>query len=95
MVVTPAKARPQPYSRRVFIPSLRASCPITEAGARWYQGFAADAGSPLTVLHWLEGLRAQHAENPAMVPGVFLAWEMMVGESNTRWSDYNGPPGAT
>jgi hypothetical protein len=40
---------------------------VTEAGARWYQGYPADAGNPLTVIDWLTKLRA----NPAapFVPG--------------------------
>merc|ERR1712070_1149557 len=57
---------------------------VTEAGARWYQGAAVDAGSPLTVINYLEALRREGA---SFVPGVFLAWEMMVGNSNTRWMD--------
>jgi len=32
---------------------------ITEAGARWYQKRDDDAGSPLTLVHWLEALRTQ------------------------------------
>merc|ERR1711908_179715 len=46
-----------------------------------------DAGSPLTVLNYLTSLKQEGA---AFVPGVMLAWELMVGNSNTRWSD--GPP---
>ena len=87
---------------------------VTEAGARWFEGMAADAGSPLTVLNWLEALRRGIAPSAAaapaagfprggshhsaaasasaypFVPGVYLAWELMVGNSNTRWA--SGPP---
>eukprot|EP01045_Picozoa_sp_COSAG04_P008058 COSAG04_NODE_438_length_14426_cov_10.589795_9_plen_853_part_00 len=63
---------------------------VTEAGARWFEGMLADAGSPLTVLHYLSALRETGAP---FVPGVALAWELMVGNSNTRWS--NGPPCVT
>ena len=61
---------------------------VTEAGARWFEGFGADAGSPLTVLHWLSALRG--GGGGPFVPGAFLAWELMVGNSNTRWA--SGPP---
>eukprot|EP01043_Picozoa_sp_COSAG02_P023616 COSAG02_NODE_1266_length_13539_cov_216.818824_8_plen_234_part_00 len=95
---------------------------VTEAGARWFEGMTGDAGSPLTVLHYLQALRETGAP---FVPGVALvclawlcillhvisdqqqlathtsyhtgavllnwqAWELMVGNSNTRWAD--GPP---
>ena len=52
---------------------------VTEAGARWYQGFGADAGSPLTVLHWLTALRESGREQASsnyhypFVPGVFVS----------------------
>lgn len=67
---------------------------ITEAGARWYQLTPEDAGSPLTVLHFLEGMRALKAQGKVpFVPGVMLSWELMVGNSNTRWH-WGSPPGA-
>ena len=67
---------------------------VTEAGARWFQGMGADAGSPLAVLNYLASLRAQRrtgvgAGRP-FVPGAMLAWELMVGNTNTRWAA--GPP---
>lgn len=61
---------------------------VTEAGARWSRGFMADNGSPLTVLNYLRALPS-HGAGP-FVPGVMLAWELMVGNANTRWSA--GPP---
>lgn len=60
---------------------------VTEAGARWYQKTRSDAGSPLTVLNWLHALRNLRGTPAAspFVPGVMLAWEVMVGHSQTRW----------
>ena len=54
----------------------------TEAGCRWYQGQASSSGDPLSVINWMQALRAERA---VYIPGVFLAWELMVGNSNTRW----------
>ena len=34
---------------------------LLEAGARWFEGMLGDAGSPLTVLHYLEALRETRA----------------------------------
>ena len=48
---------------------------VTEAGARWFEGMVGDSGSPLTVLNWLTALRAGGGP---FVPGVMLAWELMV-----------------
>ena len=60
---------------------------VTEAGARWYQKTRSDAGSPLTVLNWLHALRGMRGTPaaPPFLPGVMLAWEVMVGHSQTRW----------
>ncbi len=60
---------------------------ITEGGSRWYQPpFSADAGSPLTVINFLDALRAERsAGTRAWVPGAMISWELMVGNSNTRW----------
>ena len=60
---------------------------FTEAGSRWYQGFAADSGSTLLVLNWLQALRVMHTRGQftAPVPGAMVSWELMVGNSNTRW----------
>ena len=67
---------------------------VTEAGARWFQGMSADAGSPLTVLNYLAALRTQRRAGAGagrpFVPGAMLAWELMVGNTNTRWAA--GPP---
>lgn len=56
---------------------------MTEAGARWFQS-QSDFGNPLTVVDWLAKLRA-NVEAP-FVPGVMINWEVMVSNSNTRWS---------
>ena len=60
---------------------------FTEAGARDFQApFSGDAGSPLAVLRFLETLRKRRDAGLApYVPGAMLAWELMVGNSNTRW----------
>ena len=55
---------------------------VTEAGARWFQ-HTHDYGSPLSWMHWLNGMRA--ANTSQWRPGVMLSWEVMVGNSNTRW----------
>jgi len=60
---------------------------FTEAGAREFQApFGGDAGSPLAVLRFLETLRKRRDAGLApYVPGAMIAWELMVGNSNTRW----------
>ena len=60
---------------------------FSEAGCRSFQApFAGDAGSPLVVLHYLGVLRARRdAGLDPYVPGAMLAWEVAVGNSNTRW----------
>jgi len=65
---------------------------FTEAGARWYAGKGASNGSPIEVIRWLSRRRAQGRSTP----GVYLCWELMVGNSNCRWywgtSDGAGEP---
>lgn len=58
---------------------------FTEAGARWLAP-RASSGSPTEVIHWL---RARKTAGKT-VPGVYLCWELMVGNSNCRW--YWGTP---
>jgi hypothetical protein len=60
---------------------------ITEAGSRWYQPpFAGDYGSPLLVVNFLEALAKKAANGTApYVPGAMISWEIMVGNSHTRW----------
>jgi hypothetical protein len=59
---------------------------FTEAGARWYERKPRSNGSPIEVIHWLRSRRAAGLT----VPGVYLCWELMVGNSNCRW--YWGTP---
>lgn len=54
---------------------------VTEGGSRWYQG-QQDYGSPMLMLHFFSSLRASSRK---FVPGTMLNWEVMVGNSNTRW----------
>jgi len=53
---------------------------FTEAGARWYAPRPSN-GEPCEVIHWLRSRRAEGK----YVPGVYLCWELMVGNSNCRW----------
>ena len=53
---------------------------FTEAGARWFAP-RPSSGEPVEVIHWLEGRKAAGK----YVPGVYLCWELMVGNSNCRW----------
>jgi len=61
---------------------------FTEAGARWFAP-RPSSGAPVEVMHWLEKRKAANKT----VPGVFLCWELMVGNSNCRW--YWGTPDNT
>jgi len=58
---------------------------FTEAGARWYAPRPSN-GEPCEVLDWLERRRTSGKSTP----GVYLCWELMVGNSNCRW--YWGTP---
>jgi len=53
---------------------------FTEAGARWYAPRRSN-GEPCEVLNWLQRRRASGKSTP----GVYLCWELMVGNSNCRW----------
>lgn len=61
---------------------------FTEAGARWLAPRASN-GSPTEVINWLRGRKAAGKT----VPGVYLCWELMAGNSNCRW--YWGTPDGT
>ncbi|MHC4167459.1 MAG: family 16 glycoside hydrolase [Planctomycetota bacterium] len=65
---------------------------ITEAGARWYAP-RRNFGEPCGIVHWLEDRRAAGKSTP----GVYLCWELMVGNSNCRWHwvDKPGSPEPT
>ncbi len=64
-------------------------CVLTEAGARWHAGQPASNGSPIEVMHWLNRRKSKGQS----LPGVYLCWELMVGNSNCRW--YWGTPDGT
>jgi len=53
---------------------------FTEAGARWYAPRRSN-GEPCEVMNWLQRRRASGQSTP----GVYLCWELMVGNSNCRW----------
>ena len=53
------------------------------AAARWFQQDK-DHGSPLTVVNWLDAIRKGGSGAP-FLPGVMYSWEVMVGNTATRW----------
>jgi len=53
---------------------------FTEAGARW-KATRRIHGGPTDIVSWLEKRRQQKMSTP----GVYLCWELMVGNSNCRW----------
>ena len=61
---------------------------FTEAGCRWY-ALRPSSGEPVEVIDWLRTRKAAGK----YVPGVYLCWELMVGNSNCRW--YWGTPNGT
>ena len=63
-------------------------CVFTEAGARWYAPRPSN-GEPCEVIYWL----TCRAVAGKCVPGVYLCWELMAGNSNCRW--YWGTPEGT
>jgi hypothetical protein len=52
-------------------------CVFTEAGARWFAPRPSN-GEPVDVIRWLENRKRRGQ----YVPGVYLCWELMVGNSN-------------
>ena len=54
---------------------------FTEAGARWYGRRPRSNGAPIEVIHWLRRRKAAGKT----VPGVYLCWELVVGNSHCRW----------
>jgi hypothetical protein len=66
--------------RRLSVDNPKKGTVFTEAGARW-KASRRNFGGPIDIIFWLEGWRK--AGNPA--PGVYLCWELMVGNSNCRW----------
>jgi len=82
-----------------FFPALYANPAkgsiVTEGGSRWFQPpEGGDFGSPLTVLNFLEALKAQKAAGTLpFVPGMMSNWITFVGNDNTRWH-WGSPDGA-
>ncbi len=68
-----------PWDSEVDINPAKGSF-FTEAGARWRPPRMPD-GEPCEVIKWLQDRRAAGKA----VPGVMLAWELMIGDSNCRW----------
>jgi hypothetical protein len=60
-------------------------CVFTEAGARWFAPRPSN-GEPVEVIRWLESRKSEGK----YLPGVYLCWELMAGNSNCRW--YWGAP---
>ncbi len=62
---------------------------FTEAGARW-KASRRNFGGPIDMVFWLSQRRRQGKSTP----GMYLCWELMVGNSNCRWhwSDKPGAP---
>jgi len=61
---------------------------FTEAGARWKLRIR-NFGDPCEMIHWLKERKAAGKSTP----GVYLCWELMVGNTNTRWH-WRDKPGA-
>ena len=53
---------------------------FTEAGARW-KASRRNFGGPIDMVYWLGQRRRQGKSTP----GMYLCWELMVGNSNCRW----------
>ncbi len=62
---------------------------ITEAGARW-KASRRNFGGPIDMVHWMTTRRRQELSTP----GIYLCWELMVGNSNTRWHWIDKPGAA-
>jgi len=58
---------------------------FTEAGARW-KASRRNFGGPTDLIFWLNRRRAEGKSTP----GVYLCWELMVGNSNCRWHWIDG-----
>ena len=62
---------------------------FTEAGARW-KASRRNFGGPVDMIYWLQQ-RRQHGKS---TPGMYLCWELMVGNSNCRWHWIDQPGAA-
>ncbi len=68
--------------------NLKKGTVFTEAGARWMAPKPSN-GEPCEVIHWLSRRKAAGRS----LPGVYLCWELMAGNSNCRWY-WGTPPNA-
>lgn len=69
--------------RQAWAPeSAKRGVVLTEAGARHYGGREEVWASPMRVMALVKYLRVLGS----VVPGLFPAWELMVGNTNTRWA---------
>ncbi len=62
---------------------------FTEAGARW-KAARRNFGGPIDMIYWLKQRRRQGLSTP----GMYLCWELMVGNSNCRWHWVDKPGAA-
>ncbi len=62
---------------------------FTEAGARW-KAARRNFGGPIDMVFWLQQRRRQGRSTP----GMYLCWELMVGNSNCRWHWVDKPGAA-
>jgi len=62
---------------------------FTEAGARW-KASRRNFGGPIDMVYWLGGRRKEGKSTP----GMYLCWELMVGNSNCRWHWIDKPGAA-
>ncbi|MDR2079026.1 MAG: hypothetical protein LBP74_04830 [Treponema sp.] len=65
---------------------MRRGTIVTEAGCRTWNGDS--YGSPVHWISWLEERRGQNSP----VPGTYLNWELMAGDSNCTWH-WSSKPG--
>ncbi len=65
---------------KLAVANVKKGTVFTEAGARWYAPRPSN-GEPCEVIKWLQRRRASGKSTP----GVYLCWELMVGNSNCRW----------
>lgn len=79
--------RPSEWDRQADLNPAKGAV-FTEAGARWLAPRPSN-GEPIEVIHWLQDRKSTGKS----VPGVYLCWELMVGNSNCRW--YWGTPEGT
>lgn len=69
------------YEAVGILPDAQRGTLVTEAGCRAWGDGESSNGSPMEWIHWLSERKRKHLP----VPGVFLTWELMAGNSHTRW----------